>query len=392
MPKSMIFLFDGTGNDASEDRFSNVYAINQLIADRKTIKVKRRSSIKTQITFYLPGVGTKFTVRKASRFGGMTLPAGRQYIFGDSSDQLILRAYVNLSANYHPGDEIVIIGFSRGAAAARIFSRLVSDFGILSSDMLMHLNWLWHQFVVISKVRRDSDYHNRISILQGELRQAANKEVFHQPEGMPIKFMGLFDTVIGPLDNDIIKGVDFRDARPAKGVEHIVHLLSLHEVRSEFGLKRFDFSAPSMTNTREIWMPGVHSDVGGGYSENLISNVALLTMCDELKSLGDVAINQSAYDEVEAQIATKIRDRRFVINAEPYVLMRTKRDALFKQVDEIHPLHWHLINKAVIWKKESRPATYADRLNSAPPDSTDSRHQKYKTLKSKLDRWVAMAT
>ena len=55
MPKSMIFLFDGTGKDASEDRFSNVYAINQLIADRKTVRVHGRNSIKTQITFYLPG-------------------------------------------------------------------------------------------------------------------------------------------------------------------------------------------------------------------------------------------------------------------------------------------------------------------------------------------------
>ena len=226
MPKSMIFLFDGTGKDASEDRFSNVYAINQLIADRKTVRVHGRNSIKTQITFYLPGVGTKFTVRRAKTLFGRAIPAGRQYIFGDGVEQLILRAYVNLSANYHPGDEIVIIGFSRGAAAARIFSRLVSDFGVLSSDMLMYLDRLWNSFVVISKVKKEADYRARINLLQGELSQEAKKEVFHQSKGMQIKFMGLFDTVSGPRDNDIVKGVDFRDAHPAKGVEHILHLLS----------------------------------------------------------------------------------------------------------------------------------------------------------------------
>jgi len=133
MPKAMIFLFDGTANDASEDRFSNVYAINQLIADRKTLRSGSSVRVKTQITFYLPGVGTKFTVRKGASLFIRAIRTGEQYIFGDGVEQLILRAYVNLSPNYHPGDEIVIIGFSRGAAAARIFSRLVSDFGILSS-------------------------------------------------------------------------------------------------------------------------------------------------------------------------------------------------------------------------------------------------------------------
>jgi len=90
-------------------------------------------------------------------------------------------------------------------------------------------------------------------------------------------------------------------------------------------------------------MPGVHSGVGGGYSEDLISNIALLTMCDELESLGDVAINKSAYSMVEAEIATKLRNRRLVINAEPKVMLKGKRDSLFQQVDEIHPLHWYLV-------------------------------------------------
>src|ERR1044072_8469981 len=99
MPKVMIFLFDGTGQDASEDRFSNVYAINQLIADRKTVRSNGRARIKTQITFYLPGVGTKFTVRRATTSILGTIRTGEQYIFGDGVEQLILRAYVNLSAN-----------------------------------------------------------------------------------------------------------------------------------------------------------------------------------------------------------------------------------------------------------------------------------------------------
>ncbi|WP_408913036.1 phospholipase effector Tle1 domain-containing protein [Bradyrhizobium arachidis] len=87
---------DGTTNDATCDIFSNVYAINQLVAESKR---HRDEAQKTQVTFYLPGVGTKFTVKrvvnKKSWFG--RTDTVRQQIFGDDIEQLILRAYVNLT-------------------------------------------------------------------------------------------------------------------------------------------------------------------------------------------------------------------------------------------------------------------------------------------------------
>jgi uncharacterized protein (DUF2235 family) len=333
----------------------------------------------------LPGVGTKFTVRKATRLLGAARRTG-QYIFGDGVEQLILRAYVNLSANYHPGDEIVIIGFSRGAAAARIFSRLVSDFGILSSDMLMHLDQLWNEFVVISKEEKDADYESLIHLLKGRLAENAGKQVFHQPKGLPIKFLGLFDTVAGPVDNDVMKGVNFRDAFPARGVEHIIHLLSMHEVRLEFALKRFDIpAAPRKTlkTFREIWLPGVHSDVGGGYLENLIANISLLTMCDKLEALGGVAIDKAAYFKVEEEIATKVGNNRFVINIDRLEGPKRKRDVEIHHDDEIHPLHWYLLNKTVIWKKDIPPTQYEDRLKRNPAVID-------KALKRNFDRWVGL--
>ena len=173
----MIFLFDGTANDATHERFSNVYAINQLIADRRG----SGDNVITQITFYLPGVGTKFTVRKRG------IPF-RPVLFGDGIEQMILRACVNLSANYHPGDEIVLIGFSRGAVAAKIFSRFISDFGILASDMLLRLDELWNDFVDISREKLDVEYFNRIEKLRRDMAMG-KKPVFHQPTEKPIKFL-----------------------------------------------------------------------------------------------------------------------------------------------------------------------------------------------------------
>ncbi|MCA1379833.1 DUF2235 domain-containing protein [Bradyrhizobium sp. BRP23] len=252
MSKTMIFLMDGTANDATEiisetETCSNVYAINQLIADHK----QEGNEISTQVTFYLPGVGTKFTVSAASIFSEILLRK-TQYIFGDNLDQLVLRAYVNLVANYRVGDEIILIGFSRGAAAARIFSRLISDFGILKSGFLTHLDRMWRDFIAVSEKEDDTQYYRAIEDLKKNLaEQCESDQVFH--EAPKIKFMGLFDTVTGPFDRDIGEHLIARDQKPASNVSSIVHLLSMHENRAEFPPRRFAFNGTC--ELREIWLP-----------------------------------------------------------------------------------------------------------------------------------------
>ena len=67
-------------------------------------------------------------------------------------------------------------------------------------------------------------------------------------------------------------------------VKNAVQLLAIDESRSFFrpimwtGLKD-----PKTKNYLEqIWMPGVHSDVGGGYTNAFLSNISLLTMIDRV--------------------------------------------------------------------------------------------------------------
>jgi hypothetical protein len=51
MTKTMIFLIDGTANDATVDTFSNVYAINQIISDHRRVRMGKTGRFKhrTQI-------------------------------------------------------------------------------------------------------------------------------------------------------------------------------------------------------------------------------------------------------------------------------------------------------------------------------------------------------
>ena len=64
-------------------------------------------------------------------------------------------------------------------------------------------------------------------------------------------------------------------------VEQTVHMIAAHEARRRFPLDSTRIDADYPDNTVEIWYPGVHSDVGGGYApqeqgrENTISRFAL---------------------------------------------------------------------------------------------------------------------
>jgi uncharacterized protein (DUF2235 family) len=376
----------GTANDATVDTFSNVYAINQIISDHRRVRMGKTGRFKhrTQITFYLPGIGTKFTVRRPS--GGILSWFGRtdrvrQQIFGDDLEQIVLRAYVDLCANYRPGDNIVLIGFSRGAVAARIFSRLVSDFGILTSETLLYLDRMWNEFMDISEISDDVGYRGGIATLQTELQKQAGKEILHVPKDKPISFLGLFDTVVGPADNFLSKNFGLRDLHPASGVKHAVHLMSMHDARQDFGLVRLQRGPIIPETLREIWVPGVHSDVGGGYQDDMISNVALLTMCEMLETYAEVAIDQSAHEETANRVRAQIKLNRIVVNPEPQVRMRKSRSEMIKTGDEVHPLHWFLINKKIYWKHTSIMELYKDRLNQSE-DTSDTR------LRNRFATWV----
>ena len=117
-------------------------------------------------------------------------------------------------------------------------------------------------------------------------------------------------------------------------------------------------------------MPGVHADVGGGYAEDFISLVALLTMSEFLRELAGVALVKASYDQVRVEIKKRISDKRFVINKEPFVAKRLSRTTLVQHKDEVHPLHHYLNGKNVRWKTDAQGVSaltkYDDTIDKVP--------------------------
>src|ERR1700761_6244072 len=95
--KHLILGIDGTWQAAFKDIFqSNVYRLNLALNYQDETPEK-----KPQIFIYSAGVGT--SNRSSQMIAGVT---------GEGIASIILEAYINLVANYVPGDKIYIFGFS----------------------------------------------------------------------------------------------------------------------------------------------------------------------------------------------------------------------------------------------------------------------------------------
>ncbi|WP_025898289.1 phospholipase effector Tle1 domain-containing protein [Sneathiella glossodoripedis] len=255
MAKNIIICFDGTRNDpedadqeildeggVEDDGISNVLKLYFLLGGRienlNQIKSDAddpllQSAFDGQPVFYFQGVGT---------YGG---PVGKLLNAALAPRLLdvskIIRSGIEVLRNhYAAGDKIFVFGFSRGAAIARRFSKVITD-----SEHDLEL------------------------------------------DEKPVHFLGVFDTVASfglpnLKDSELPeKTVIFKDKnRVADNVREALHLVSLDDRRNAF---RPTLMADEARVT-EIWFPGVHSDVGGGYYYDGLSNIALKHMIDEVKS------------------------------------------------------------------------------------------------------------
>lgn len=250
-PFKHIFLgIDGTWQAACNDVFSsNVYRMNVALSCQD--KTERNP----QIFNYSSGLGT---ANPSARIAAGALAEGL--------DESVLQAYINLVSNYAPGDKIYVFGFSRGAVAARALTGFITHSGLLKSNSSSLTEHAWRYF---TGKKENVDY--------------ATLQRAHTHPDVKIEFLGVWDTVSGPYKKDeVLKRYRFKGLKLDPCVKHGVHVISIDDSRSDFVPLLWSGSSNNSQILEQIWMPGVHGDVGGGYSSAFLSTVSLLTMIDKL--------------------------------------------------------------------------------------------------------------
>ncbi|MHA7775950.1 DUF2235 domain-containing protein [Roseibium sp. M-1] len=235
-----------------------------------------------QKAYYHPGVGTEGGFKNRVFGGGV----------GKGLDRNIKSAYRWLAENYAEGDAIYLFGFSRGAYTVRSLGGLISVCGLL--DLQKHSKGGEIPWPVIDEVFANyrAEEKDRKALKHLRFHNAQEGETGRGTT--PIRFLGVWDTVgsLGIPDElgflnliDDAKKHAFHDTSLSSIVRTARHAVAMDEPRVTFSPTLWT-SVAEETDCVEIWFPGAHSDVGGGYPQTGLSDGALQWMMEEATKAG----------------------------------------------------------------------------------------------------------
>jgi len=269
MSRKLIVCCDGTWNqpEAMEEGVS--CSPTNVLKFARALGAADADASDSQIIYYDAGIGTGNEVDHV--LGGM---------LGIGLSRHILDAYRFLAMNYHVGDEIFLFGFSRGAYTARSLSGFINTVGLLPKD---DIHWLPLAF---RYYRTKPDKRNKPRFAKLTTVLADNADEFRHPR---IRMIGVWDTVgaLGVptpfLQKLSCRHIGFHDTALADNVDYAYQALALDEYRGPFKPDLWTQSGRAQ-EIKQVWFPGVHSDVGGGYvpehaSPNPERSAPLLSDC-----------------------------------------------------------------------------------------------------------------
>ena len=272
--KRIITCSDGTWNKPNQSYqgkpvSTNVQRIFEAICNSDNQQIQ-------QIKYYDEGVGAE----------GSWLNRWMDGATGKGIDDNILSAYKFILWNYEPGDQLYLFGFSRGAYTARSLAGLIRNCGILKNNDLS----------LIKEAYRIYRARNPITDPTGA-EAMAFKQKHSYYENLRIKFIGVWDTV-GALGipsrwfqwyNN--KKYQFHDTTLSSITDYAYQALAIDEKRSNFMPALWEMSNKVRSGeveqvVQQVWFPGVHSNIGGGYPDQGLSDVTLSWMINKAKETG----------------------------------------------------------------------------------------------------------
>ena len=85
--------------------------------------------------------------------------------------------------------------------------------------------------------------------------------------------------------------MSFYDTKLCNCVENAFQALALDERRSSFAPALWEKKPGNTTILRQVWFPGVHSNVGGGYDDQELANITLAWMISQITPFLDMDLD-----------------------------------------------------------------------------------------------------
>ena len=274
--KRLIVCVDGTWNtptmeDNGEPSPTNVFKFYRALDD----------DCDDQCAYYHTGIGTE----------GGRLRNILDGAFGGSLEDHIRDVYLWLADRYEDGAEVCLLGFSRGAFTVRCVAGMLKRPGLVAfggdKSLQAKREAVGRAYEAYADKEQSVDVH-------------MPSDEFWEQDGGPVrvKFLGVWDTVgaLGIPDEleftnllfDRKDRWEFHDTALGENVERARHAMALDEIRASFTVSRWDPASieGEERDVEERWFPGVHGDVGGGYEDSSLSDLALGWMMSEAEKAG----------------------------------------------------------------------------------------------------------
>ncbi|PTD09851.1 hypothetical protein FCULG_00008025 [Fusarium culmorum] len=243
---------------------------------------KRCNDGKLQVVNYESGVGT----------GSNMLDSITGGAFGQGLAERMRETYSFICSNYMDGDEIILVGFSRGAFTVRSVAGMIGHLGLLTREGVEFF------YPIFKDMQHwmDDDYEDPFPNIpfpdkpkgkdaadkyRARLEQLGYTRVRREQgdEIITIRAVCVWDTV-GSLGIPKIAWLD--------KLEHAFQALALDETRPPFSPAVWERLPENRytTDLRQVWFPGNHGNIGGGWEDQGIANCTLAWMMDQLASIG----------------------------------------------------------------------------------------------------------
>ncbi|KAI9097371.1 hypothetical protein DFS34DRAFT_650184 [Phlyctochytrium arcticum] len=266
-PKDIVILLDGTANTfTGDDENTNIVKIAQSI---------NRDYVDHQNIYHRSGIGTFGEISSVT-----WLDKARKKISQMTAadmDLAVLGAYKFLMSRYEPGDRVFMFGFSRGSYTAVILCAMLDVIGLLAKGNEHEAAFAFTHYMKIQTddaAARDVAWKTARSYKQTYCRS------------VKIHFLGIFDAVASVWDGMLRHDKRYPCTRKLAVVTHLRHAVSLDERRVRWKARKVD-SREGQT-LKQLWFPGCHCDVGGGYPPQagagykpVASNISLHWMLKE---------------------------------------------------------------------------------------------------------------
>lgn len=315
--KRIVILIDGTWNEEGNGNDTNIAKLdpkNKLGPKNKNVAplIKPSAADGTaQMAFYHKGVGADPDLLKHLLGGAIGL----------GLKQIVQDAYQTVVENYASGDEIYIIGFSRGAYAARALAGLIGASGIQRSADPKGFEIVWSHYRVNPTVRQGA---RRASAGDRQTIDSYNKmtaqNAIHSDRA--IKCVGVFDTVgsygvpagigLAALGRYFtLATLGFHDTSFGSHIDVGLHAVAVDERRRPFVPTFWTArkNRPPRGHVEQTWFAGVHCNVGGGYQDTGLSDEALIWMIARITALTGLE-----FDKDNVRAATKSADINGEVN------------------------------------------------------------------------------